>query len=1004
MIMLLIASVAILSAALVWDNAVPIRQGVNIEWFRTGVETLDGGAIYVWSDTKLGERDLWAQKVDASGNLVWGEPLLVDGKIDRQEDPVIARTTDGNYIIAWIEFAFDLDGDVYAQKINDDGDLLWEEGGVPVCTYPGIQIGLNMEPDMDGGAFIIWGDSRNPSKDLFAQRISSSGAPLWTVDGIPIADGPGDEVQNTMLPDGQGGMMIAYTSTFVGDSDIYAKHFDENGNMTWDAALPLAVAPGDQNGVRMAALTGGEFVFTWTDQRNDDPDIYAQKLNIDGDMLWDDPFIVYADQDQEVPVPQRNPRIQATSDNAAVIVWEDNRLDLQDADLFAQKLAADGSKLWGDNGIALSTAPFAQIGQRMAADDNGGVYVVWDDLRNGNSPNDDIYAQHLDADGTALWGTDGKPICTQANTQSGCLVKVSEGNVFINWMDMRNGSVGIYYQVLDPTGNTMLDDDGELVFWGLSGDTPKGQYKIVPRGDNNLIVWQDTRFANQGVRIYYQILTEDGETLLETNGRPVTLLGEGSQRNPQAAGSPDGHVAIVWIDDRAGSPNIFAQLISPSGDRLWGDNGIKMTEDVPLGQRDPMVSYHDGGFNFGWSNWNVYGTTYRYHVYGQRIEDGVKMWGADGVMVSFLEGDDQIANENRLAHLVEDYYVWSRVHPASGSEYVEVRRMANDGQSAPGWNDAGMGTTEGLTGLIVNRSPVAQVTPHGIYIAWQDFRTWIMRYYGQHISSSGARLWNPEGVNLSASPREQELATATVTDNGIITAWCENVAGNHDIMAQKFSFTGEKFWGELGYEVVQKDSTQSHPSIVSFNDNGMMVTWTDYMALDSDIYFDYINNNGELIHGSGGAVLTDAGKAQYEPLATVMNNNAYVIWADGRSSGKTEILGLYAQKASNATVSIDFPEIPAAPNPKLGQNFPNPFNPHTNIALNMPQRGSVELKIYNSKGQLVKSLFTGDLEQGLHSFTWDGRDNNDRSVSSGVYFYSVESGSYRESRKMLLMK
>ena len=85
-----------LFATLEWTEEVAIRQGVNIEWFRTGTETTDGGAIYVWSDTKLVQRDLWAQKVDSSGNLVWGEPVLIDGKVDRQEDPVITRTSDNN--------------------------------------------------------------------------------------------------------------------------------------------------------------------------------------------------------------------------------------------------------------------------------------------------------------------------------------------------------------------------------------------------------------------------------------------------------------------------------------------------------------------------------------------------------------------------------------------------------------------------------------------------------------------------------------------------------------------------------------------------------------------------------------------------------------------------------------------------------------------------------------------------------------------------------------------
>ncbi|HQJ96624.1 MAG TPA: hypothetical protein PLN17_05840, partial [Candidatus Cloacimonas sp.] len=129
-----------LFATFEWSDAVAIRQGVNIEWFRTGIETTDGGAIYVWSDTKLGERDLWAQKVNASGDMVWGEPILIDGKLDRQEDPVITRTSDNNYVIAWVDFSADLDGDIYAQKIDEQGNLLWQVGGVSVCSLVGMQI------------------------------------------------------------------------------------------------------------------------------------------------------------------------------------------------------------------------------------------------------------------------------------------------------------------------------------------------------------------------------------------------------------------------------------------------------------------------------------------------------------------------------------------------------------------------------------------------------------------------------------------------------------------------------------------------------------------------------------------------------------------------------------------------------------------------------------------------------------------------------------------------
>lgn len=1002
LIMLLLCSVALLSAALTWENAVAVRQGVNIEWFRTGTESTDGGAIYVWSDTKLGERDLWAQKVDASGDMVWDEPLLVDGKPDRQEDPVITKTSDGNYIIAWIEFFDDLDGNVYAQKINNQGQLLWQEGGVPVCTLPGMHLGLNMEPDLEGGAFIIWGDSRNPSKDLYAQRLSSTGAPLWTVNGIPVANGPGDEVQNTMLPDGQGGMMLAYTHSYVGDSDIYAKHYNANGEMTWAEPLALAVATGNQTGVRMASIGNGEFVFTWTDQRNNDPDIYGQKVNIAGQMLWTNPFMIYSDQTAQIPAPQQNPRIQATSDNAAVIVWEDFRLDNQNADLFAQKISASGAKLWGDSGIEVATAEFAQIGQRMASDGNGGVYIVWDDLRNGNSPNDDVYAQHLNASGTAMWTPGGKAICTMPNEQNGGLVKVSGNNVYINWMDNRNGSIGLYYQVLTPSGDIVLPENGTQIFWGLSGDTPKGQYQIAARANDTVIVWQDTRFANDGYRIFYQILTESGETLLETNGRPVTVDHTGSQSNPQLVMTSGNQFAIAWTDDRNGASNVYVQQFSANGDRLFGDNGMKVTEDEPLSQIDPRMSFFDNALYMGWSSWDMIGTRFRYHVYGQKIQDGQRLWGASGKMISVLSGTAML-EETKLTHLVDDIYVWHRINPSTSKQTIWTKRVDSNGDAATGWTDEGLMLTD-LEGMTVQLSPVAARTPQGIYVTWRDNRNGQLQYVSQHVSYDGQRLWNSEGEILANRDNEQEFATISVVHNGIVTTWCENVNGMHDIIAKKYDFAGNDLWGTLGYFVIEKDSTQTNPTTVGFPGAGMMVAWTEFMSEDSDIYYNYMNATGELVLGPYGQILSDAGKAQYEPIAVELNDHAIAVWADGRSSGKTEILGLYTMRVNNESVDNNDDVAPQVFRPTLKQNYPNPFNPNTSIALSMPFSSEITLNVYNTKGQLVKTLFKGNLERGDHSFTWDGKDSKGNSVASGVYFYSVVNAKGTQSRKMMLMK
>jgi len=88
----------------------------------------------------------------------------------------------------------------------------------------------------------------------------------------------------------------------------------------------------------------------------------------------------------------------------------------------------------------------------------------------------------------------------------------------------------------------------------------------------------------------------------------------------------------------------------------------------------------------------------------------------------------------------------------------------------------------------------------------------------------------------------------------------------------------------------------------------------------------------------------------------------------------------------------------------LKQNFPNPFNPTTTISYQLPENCKVELAIYNIKGQKVKQLVSDQLSVGQHSVVWNGKDNNGKSVSSGIYFYKLKSGSFEKTKKMILMK
>lgn len=85
-------------------------------------------------------------------------------------------------------------------------------------------------------------------------------------------------------------------------------------------------------------------------------------------------------------------------------------------------------------------------------------------------------------------------------------------------------------------------------------------------------------------------------------------------------------------------------------------------------------------------------------------------------------------------------------------------------------------------------------------------------------------------------------------------------------------------------------------------------------------------------------------------------------------------------------------------------NYPNPFNPDTNIKFHIPQRGNVKLQIFNIKGQRVKTLADDMFEAGTHKLIWDGRNEQGQITASGIYFYRLQTERETITKKMMLLK
>ncbi len=86
------------------------------------------------------------------------------------------------------------------------------------------------------------------------------------------------------------------------------------------------------------------------------------------------------------------------------------------------------------------------------------------------------------------------------------------------------------------------------------------------------------------------------------------------------------------------------------------------------------------------------------------------------------------------------------------------------------------------------------------------------------------------------------------------------------------------------------------------------------------------------------------------------------------------------------------------------QNFPNPFNPETEIRFALTRDSHVVINIYNTLGQQIGTLIDTQYAAGFHSVRWDGKDRNGRPVASGVYLYQIQAGEFSQVRKMSLLR
>jgi flagellar hook assembly protein FlgD len=121
-------------------------------------------------------------------------------------------------------------------------------------------------------------------------------------------------------------------------------------------------------------------------------------------------------------------------------------------------------------------------------------------------------------------------------------------------------------------------------------------------------------------------------------------------------------------------------------------------------------------------------------------------------------------------------------------------------------------------------------------------------------------------------------------------------------------------------------------------------------------------------------------------------------------STKLELIGqyLYFFGIDNPIVSVDENNNSLTENEI--SNYPNPFTEKTYITFRINENSKVTLEIFNLNGQLIKTLIDNEVKSGTHKIIWNGKNVNNKSVPSGVYFYKLKTNSYQKTGKLVYIE
>lgn len=660
-----------------------------------------------------------------------------------------------------------------------------------------------------------------------------------------------------------------------------------------------------------------------------------------------DPFLNSAIADKTFD--EIKPKIVTGSDGFSYLSYFS--LESENFNLRMQKLDTLGNKLWDEAGLLISDFPsFEWIEYSdwdMKMNEEGSIILVFPDNRTGYT---NIYAYKISPEGEFTWGENGIIISDNENEDANPKIAITNaGNIVFTWQ--RNPSSGMLYskiicQKVSSSGELLWEN--ELIVEDPIHDLI---WPFIYPADNDEVIlfwhWEDFLWWPD-LKLYCQKIDGSGNTVWTQD-----LLIYSNQWQPISApyleicNDMNDRLFICWHEIIGGGPlsNTRIQQIDFDGNIFFEDGGINVSMNEDQNQMYPQLTIlpQNQEVYIFWCE-SSFGQESQ-GLYGQKLSfSGTKLWGENGL--EFIPLSSTFVEPIEILPSVDDILIFYKDNNFSDFAESKVKAMRINAQGEFVWYEESITLSEVQSDK--SNFSAGEFYNNQWIIAWEDYRNDSADIYGQNIQLNGilGPISYEENIMIYPDsvylPPSWNIESVHIINNGILPVEILNFP--------LFNYL-------QGWEWEITNITTDFP-----------ITIEPGSSLELLIHIITYTGSSEELGWSCDWVIVETATNTYEVELCV----------------------------DEALLNIKQNIIRT----KLMDYYPNPAKDKLTFTLEINQEINCEIYIFNSVGKKIKTFTTGNSK----SIIWDLTDQSGQKVAPGTYYYKLNSTSFQESGKIILIE